>query len=381
MRKLTRLMVGAVTMAAAAALVAGSVTAASADPIGKTGKAVVPASYDIVGVGSDTTTYVFDQFAVNYNKTVKVHNAAHPFLYSWDALPKGASEPNKAFKITPKAGCTSIGRPDGSGAGLKTLDMNQLDRKTGHYCVDFGRSSSGRSTGTPTSGPDGVLYVTLAKDAITWAARSPKAGGTDAPATLNTAQLKSIFTCKVNNWSQVGGKPGAIKVYLPQAGSGTLSTWEKFMGIVPNGPVGSCVSQAPEENEGTYSGFNTKNAIAIYSIGAYVAQKYHEAACGGAKPTAKQNEFGCNLTGVLALGDISGKAPIIANKTNTNFPSSYFRTIYDIVRDVSPKGKAAAMAPALRPIFSRTGYLCSAAARPTIADYGFIPTPLCGSFS
>ena len=39
--------------------------------------------------------------------------------------------------------------------------------------------------------------------------------------------------------------------------------------------LGSCVSQAPEENEGTYAGFNSPNAIFIWSIGAYVAQKYH----------------------------------------------------------------------------------------------------------
>jgi ABC-type phosphate transport system substrate-binding protein len=380
MRKLTRLMAGVASVAAAAALVAGSVTAASADPIGHNGKAVAPASYDIVGVGSDTTTYLTDQFSVNYNKTVKVHNAAHPFLYSWDALPKGQTEPSTTFKITPKAGCTVVSRPDGSGAGLKALNQNMLDGKSGHYCIDFGRSSSGRSPGTPTVGPHGVIYVTLAKDAITWAARSAKAGGTDAPANLSTKQLKAIFTCKDTNWAQVGGKSGAITVYLPQPGSGTLSTWEKFMGIVPNGPVGHCVSQAPEENEGTYSGFNTKNAIAIYSIGAYVAQKFHEAACG-AKPTAKQNQFGCNLTGKLALGNINGTTPIVADKTNTHFSSGYFRTIYNIVRDVSAKAAAPAMPAALRPIFSRTGYLCSAAARPTIVDYGFIPTGLCGSFS
>ena len=114
--------------------------------------------------------------------------------------------------------------------------------------------------------------MAFAKDAITWAARSAAKGGTNAPTSLTTAQLKAIFTCTGHNWKQVGGKPGAIKVYLPQAGSGTLSTWEKFMGITT---LGACVSQAPEENEGTYTGSNNPNAIFIGSIGAYVAQKYH----------------------------------------------------------------------------------------------------------
>jgi ABC-type phosphate transport system substrate-binding protein len=374
MRKLTRLMIGVASVAAAAALVAGSVTAASA-ATNEPPKSVVPKSYDIVGVGSDTTTFVMDQFSVNYNKTVKVHNAAHPFFYSWDALPPGKTEPSPTYKIVPKHGCSAIARPDGSTAGLNALNQNMRDGKTPYLCIDFGRSSGGRAPGTPAKGPHGVEYVTFAKDAITWAVRSAKAGGSDAPATLDTPELKAIFSCKDTNWSQVGGKAGAIKVYLPQNGSGTLSTWKKFMGITK---LGSCVSQAPEENEGTYAGFNTKNAVFIYSIGAYVAQKYHEAACG-AKPTAKQNAFGCNLTGVLALGDINGFAPIVADKINLKFPSSYFRTIYNIVR--YDKNGPDNMSPAQARFFARTGYLCSAAAKPVIADYGFIPTPFCGSES
>jgi PBP superfamily domain len=90
--------------------------------------------------------------------------------------------------------------------------------------------------------------VAFAKDAITWAARSAVRGGTDALASLTTNQLKAIFTRVDTNWAEVGGKSAPIKVFLPQAGSGTLSTWEKFMGITT---LGACVSQAPEENEGT----------------------------------------------------------------------------------------------------------------------------------
>ena len=65
--------------------------------------------------------------------------------------------------------------------------------------------------------------------------------------------------------------------------------------------LGACVSQAPEENEGTYAGFKNPNAIFICSIGAYVAQKYHSAACRKA-PTKAQNQFGCNVTGFTLPG-------------------------------------------------------------------------------
>jgi ABC-type phosphate transport system substrate-binding protein len=287
MRKLSRMMSGIAALAAAATLVAGAVTTASAatnDPP----KAVTPAAYDIVGVGSNTTEYVMDQFSVDYNAKVKTNTVGHPYFYSYDALPEGVNVAGN-YKIKPKAGCATILRPDGSGAGVTALgDSQAIKYKGGSYeCIDFARSSGGRKPTNPGDKPGGVVFVAFAKDAITWAARSAAKGGTDAPASLTLPQLKAIFTCKDTNWSQVGGKAGAIKVYLPQAGSGTLSTWEKFMGITT---LGSCVSQAPEENEGTYAGFNSPNAVFIYSIGAYVAQKYHSAACG-AKPTRLQNAF------------------------------------------------------------------------------------------
>ena len=122
------------------------------------------------------------------------------------------------------------------------------------------------------------------------------------------------------------------------------------------------MSQAPEENEGTNAVFQKNpNAIFIYSIGAYVAQKYHSAACTAKAPAKGQNEFGCNVTGALALGKISGTQPIVANKINPAFPASYWRTVYNVLR--YSKGTPFNMAKTVAPFFSRTGYLCSAKAR------------------
>src|SRR6202453_2546833 len=214
MRKLSRMMAGVASVAAAAALVAGTVTMASAatnDPP----KGVTPAAYDIVGVGSNTTEYVADAFSVAYNKTVKTHNVNNPYFYSYDALPEGVNVPGK-YNIKPKAGCATIARPDGSGAGITALDSTQVIKyKGGSYqCIDFARSSGGRKPTYPADKSGGIVFVAFAKDAITWAARSAAKGGTNAPASLNTTQLKAIFTCKDTNWKQVGGKSGAIKVYL-----------------------------------------------------------------------------------------------------------------------------------------------------------------------
>ena len=380
MRKLTKLFAGAVSVAAVAALVAGTVTTATAAP-NDPPKGVTPQAFNIVGVGSNTTQFVMDQISTDFNKTIpaKTHSAGHPWFFSWDAVPPGSTS-SAPTKIRPKKGCPVTTRPNGSTAGWTALKANQKDGVD--FCMDFARSSGARNPLAPKAGKGGLLWVAFAKDAITWSARASNHGGSDAPASLTKAQLVGIFTCKTTNWNQVGGKNGAIKVFLPQPGSGTLSTWEKFMGITT---LGSCVSQAPEENEGTFSGFNNANAIFIYSIGAYVAQKFHSAACGK-KPTKTQNQFGCNITGVMGINKISGVSPITTAKVptiNPKFPSGFFRTVYNVVR--WDPNTADHILPRLEKFFSaktRHGFLCSSPiANTAIRNYGFIPTATCGSGS
>jgi ABC-type phosphate transport system substrate-binding protein len=384
MQRLSKLLVGVATMASTAALVAGTVTTASAapnDPPAKT----APASYDIVGVGSSTTQYVMDAISTEYNAGVKVHSPAHPKLYSFDAW-KPNADPNGVTKIAPKAGCKSIVRPNGSGAGLTALNTTgKVKIGTASYpCLNYSRSSGARKPTDPKKGAGGVVFVAFAKDAITWAARSAAKGGTDAPASLTLKQLQGIFTCKTTNWSQVGGKNAKIKVYLPQSGSGTLSTWEKFMGITGN--LGSCVtSTLIEENEGTNKAFNSPNAVFIYSIGAYVAQKYHSA-LPGKKPGKGQNAFGTNLTGFLQPMKISGIAPTTTAKVptiNPKFPASFSRTLYNVVNfNANTKDDLGKILDGMFGAKSVKGFLCtSAKAQATIKAYGFVPTPLCGSTS
>ncbi len=344
-----------------------------------------PQPYDIVGVGSNATEYVLDQISAGYDSSIPAsrHNAKNPWLFSYDATPPGATAPGN-YPIVPKAGCAAIVRPNGSSAGLQALDTSELDGSTGYSCIDFGRSAYGRSSSAPRLAPGGVAYVAFAKDAVTWATRSAALGGSNAPASLTQAQLQGIFTCSITNWAQVGGKAGDIGVYLPQPGSATLAFWEQVMGITT---PGACVSQAPAEDEGTYTGFNSPNAIFIFSIGSYIAQKYHSAACG-VTPTRTQNAFGCNATGFLSINEIDGIPPTTSAAvpvTNPAFPSSFYRTLYNIVRY---SATTADHIPAyLEPFFAaRTaavpGYFCtSSVAMADIAAYGFINTPLCGSVS
>jgi ABC-type phosphate transport system substrate-binding protein len=389
MHKLRRMAAG-IAAAAALAVVATAVPALADPPAGSGGQAaVVPAAYDLVGVGANTDDNLFNQLTASYDAKIPAgkHSASHPYVYSWNALPPGKTVPSKSYKIVPKAGCAATSRPNGSGAGLKALDLNTLDAKTGHYCIDYARSSSGPAPGGPKDAPGGVSYVALATDAVTYATRdtggTKKVPDTYAPKNLSLLQLKKIFTCADTNWKQVGGPNQPIKAYLPQTSSGTYSFWIKKLGITEQG---TCVNVSLEENQGLSKQFDSPNAIFIYSVGDWIAQKYHSPLPGKA-PTAAQNKFGTDEVGFLGLNEIDHISPITAAKIPTINPAfkstTFTRTLYDIVRYTA---KTPGNIPAaLVPFFGDKkagGYLCSnPTALAEIVDYGFIPSKTCGDGS
>ena len=160
MRQLRKLAAG-IAVAAAVAMVASAVPAL-ADPPTSGGKQVVPGTVDVVSVGANTDENLFNALSGAWDKTItpKEHSAAHPDIYSWNATVPGSTSTAKVT-IVPKKGCATITRPNGSGAGLTALDESQVIDKTVH-CVDFARSSSGRSSTSPAPKVGGVGYVALA---------------------------------------------------------------------------------------------------------------------------------------------------------------------------------------------------------------------------
>jgi ABC-type phosphate transport system substrate-binding protein len=373
MRMLSKVITGAVVLAAAVATAAGP---AMADPVSSSLKPVVPKSFDLVGTGSDTIQSVLDQLSINYNSAHKTDTAKHPHIYSWDAVnPKTGA---LGDLISTKSGCAKIARPNGSSAGVATLAANIKDPKGG-FCEDFGRSSRGRATSDPRKGKGGVLFVALAKDAVTW---STLAKGSNAPKNLTTKQLHDIYMCTVTQWGAVGGKQGAkIDPILPQAASGTRAFFLAQINVTDPGGCVTASNTKIEENEGTNKIFkNNKNVIFPFSIGKFVAQGFHSAACGK-KPGKGQNLFGCNQNGVLALRNINGKAPTTGSgkntKVNPGFSAAFVRTVYDVVRfapgtsDHIPANQEA--------IFGHKGWFCTnKTAKTDIGNYGFLTTPLCG---
>jgi ABC-type phosphate transport system substrate-binding protein len=372
MRKLTKLLAGATTMAAAVAMLAGTVTTASAAP-NDPPKGVAPKAYDIVGVGAQTDDALFDQLSLDYNKTIpaKKHNSAHPWLYSFDATGSAS--------IRTKAGTKYIDRPNGSKAGILALKANVKDGKS-DFAIDFARSSSGRSSYAAALGVNGEAYVAFARDAITYATRTAKSGGTDAPGNLTTKDLTEIYTCAANarNWKAFGGKNATIEPFLPQSNSGTRSQFLKDINVAN---PGSCVSDGTgatgsiEENEGTNKLLNNAATIFPFSVGSYVQQAFHSSG-------KDKNKFGTDQIGVLGLDKINGIAPLSGKVINHALAVSPFgRTLYNVVRSVS-KTK---IAPVLVPIFgtrAQHGFLCSSkVAAADITDYGFLTWPTCGSIS
>src|SRR5215469_17444250 len=114
MRKLIQIATSTAVVASAALLVVGVAGSALADPP----RGVTPKETDVVGVGSDTTEFLGDQLAFDYNKS----HTTGPHLYSWDATnpTTGAIGDN----ITTKSGCSAIPRPDGASAGITALIAN-----------------------------------------------------------------------------------------------------------------------------------------------------------------------------------------------------------------------------------------------------------------
>jgi ABC-type phosphate transport system substrate-binding protein len=337
------------SVVAGTALVLGLATVLTGGPAYATDPPSTPARADLVGVGSDTaqdvmglkgSTLAKSGYSANYNATRPASK-----LWGFDAT--------GSANITPKAGCAAIPRPNGSGAGISAL---AADESGGTHCVDYARSSRAKNAAT-----DGDLFfVPYAKDGVSWAAFPTRAGGTtfNAPTTLTTAQLKSVYTCAKTNWKDVGGRNAKILAYLPQAGSGTRTF---FLGAIGVSTPGTCVKSPStlEENNGAkIPAADRPFTIVPYSIAKWIAQK---------NGVSKDNRAGA------VLRNVNGKAPLTSRGAlNTGFAPAHLRLIYNVIK---PADKTSAP---FTKVFARTGYLCTHPA--IVGTFGFaaLPARSCG---
>ncbi|WP_406201002.1 substrate-binding domain-containing protein [Kitasatospora sp. NBC_01560] len=334
---------GTALLAAAALAATALAGPAAADP------PVLPGPDDIVGVGAQTTGPLFGQFSTDYNAFLAGGgNTTSPRLYSFDST----GSPT----ITPRAGAAAIPRPAGVGDGL--VQLNAVPS-----AVDFVRVDRPRQASDPASD----TFVALAKDAVTWAAKS----GGNAPANLTTVQLRAIYQCTVTNWAQLGtGLPNAtVKPYLPQAASGVRTL---FLGAIGVTTPGACVTTGPADNQGVDPVLNDPNVLIPYSVGHYLGQTVY----GHSTPV--------DAAGVLTVRAVDGIAPVNATAGTINAPlaaSAYGRLLWDVVRQSDWAGTGA-KGIALRAIFGPSGWICtSTTAANDVRNYGFLRLPgaACGS--
>jgi ABC-type phosphate transport system substrate-binding protein len=372
LRILNKVITGVSAAAAVALMVA---TPALADPPSGT----TPKAGDVVGVGSDTIQNVMDQFSVDYNAS----HSTGAKLYSWDATNPKTGAIHDSIKT--KSGCKTIPRPDGSSEGITALTTENASTG-GHPCIDFARSSRDRAPTDPPFAKGGIAFVDLAGDAVTWSTQAT----TNAPADLSTAELTAIYQCKVTNWSQVGGKSGTIKAFIPQTGSGTRAFFLSAIGVTT---PGSCVSDDNgqlEENEGVNPVLKSVNAIFPYSVGKYLAERYHSAKCLNSsctpntsgvvcKPSGSQNKFGCDTHGTMVLHTANGTKPTtpwpLTNSTttaviNSGFSANFQRTLFDVVKFST--GTSNGIPSYLEGFFGPKGWVCTnSKAKSDLRNYGF----------
>jgi ABC-type phosphate transport system substrate-binding protein len=373
MRILSKLVTGA-------AMAAAAITLAAAPALADPPAGVTPRASDVVGVGSDTIQNLLDQFSHDFNAS----HRTGPKLYSWDATnPKtGAIHDNIRFK----AGCSIQPRPNGSSEGITAVKTNAGGTTGRHPCEDFARSSRDRAAGDPGFSTGGLAWVTLAGDAVTWSTQAV----TNAPVRLSPAQITGIYQCRFTNWRQVGGKNAPIKAFIPQTGSGTRAFFLKAIGLTTPGACVSDGNNLLEENEGTNRVLHNPNAIFPYSIGKFIAEKFHSAKCLNSsctpvrgvqcRPGRGQNLFGCDTHGTMVLHPINRTPPTLGTGKNTRinpiFIHQFTRTLFEVVRFASTSDHIPAN---LEPFFGARGWVCTnATAKADLLNYGFVVLSTCG---
>lgn len=292
LRTITRRSALAVGASVLAIATVAAPTVAFAEPASTSGTRTYQIS------GSDTIQDVLNGITTGYS----TFGSFQSNLDSWNAFSS-----NSPDTITPKSGGATLGRPHGSGDGVKALSAswsttnavfaqtvsgvttNYTLQQGGTHELDFARSSSKPGTAVVAgSANDKLTFVPFARDAVTPVIQDP-AGGVNYSAVngLTIDQLKAIFgnvgTSSETNpvITNAGGKvyyntaPGTgsnvqleLKPVLPQASSGTRSFFLSAIGVTT---PGAWVSQGVNENDA--SALNTEGQIAPFSAAQWIAQK------------------------------------------------------------------------------------------------------------
>jgi len=136
------------------------------------------------------------------------------------------------MKGTLKAGGSTTIEPIASKAAIKLMEMNKGLSVTvakggsgegikGAYNGTFNIGNASRAlTDTDKKTYPGLVSTTIGRDGIAIIVNKK-----NSVKNLSTQQVFDIFTGKISNWADVGGKKAPINVYTRESGSGTLTSF------------------------------------------------------------------------------------------------------------------------------------------------------------
>jgi phosphate transport system substrate-binding protein len=114
----------------------------------------------------------------------------------------------------------------GSGRGMVALFEGKSGMAAVSESLDEALASAKKTMaeiGSRASVPANLTYHEIGRDRVAVFVHK------DNPVTaLNKAQLRDLFTGKVQNWKEVGGPDVPVKVFLSSPGSGTRGTFQKL---------------------------------------------------------------------------------------------------------------------------------------------------------
>ncbi len=334
------------------ALVAAAAVLTASSSFGATKGSAV----QIQGTGSDTAYFMMTALGDLYNQAPGCNvlapaNTTQPLNYS---CPNFATE-NAADFVNYYHDLTSERFPYGSSTGI-----SQLCQKSSP-AAQFARSSRLPKSTDCT----GLTFVGYATDGVTWECFPTNGHGTNLPChgvtSLTQQALKDIFVnCTVTTWNnlEVGGGAGPMKVYVPQAGSGTGSTWASYLGVTlaSGQALDTCIptaakahpgqpgSQVTPENTNSLIIANGDQASAIvpFSVGVY---HFTYGATAFSDPTGDGS----------AVNGINGIQPSNTNLLNGTFPD--IRSLFNVYCNGTSTSCVKAGSATLK-FIGPSGFLC-----------------------
>jgi len=321
------------------------------------------------GVGADATFAVMSQISGDYtNDTANTDPDTA-------VTPPAKLDVGQTFHVPGDSHCAAFDYtvasppPNGASAGISALVADSSG------CVDYARSSRGRSGSDPAS----LDFYAFATDAVSWAAFADvSCPGQDskprgcAPKSLTQDQLKGIYLCtepggfpKFTDWSQVGGDPGPIVRYFTQTGSGTGSFFEtKILGLTSaqQGVLDdTACSVRPIRIQQSHGDLvapgDHPGAILPYSFGDYTAQT--------------KNVIPDHRAGAV-LGWIDDVKPSFGKIKKNAFLG--VRYVYNVSKSTSPSLDA--VLDLIGVDASGNGFICSGLEKKVLKKFGFVALPL-----